>query len=154
MPIRYGFSGSRVVNNEQMAVIKRTLAELPPGDEYTTGACVGVDDLVGRWCWRHHSSALHRVIVPANRSRVASWWLDQMVVDPLDEEDIVVEEMPAGTTYKDRNQRIVDCSDILLAFPAYAENDPKSSRSGTWQTIRMARRAGLEVRTIELHISQ
>jgi hypothetical protein len=30
----------------------------------------------------------------------------------------------------------------MFGFPAYPENDTRSRRSGTWQAVRMARRAG------------
>jgi hypothetical protein len=44
---------------------------------------------------------------------------------------------------KDRNQAIVCISDVLLAAPRFPENDVRSKRSGTWQTVRMARDEGL-----------
>ena len=40
-----------------------------------------------------------------------------------------------------RNADIVDSSSILVAGPAYPEDDGHSRRSGTWMTIRMAREA-------------
>ena len=51
-------------------------------------------------------------------------------------------EMPPGSTYRDRNARLVAEADIVFAFPAYTEDDPRSLRSGTWQAARMARKAG------------
>jgi hypothetical protein len=50
--------------------------------------------------------------------------------------------MPAGTTYADRNAVLVKRGTFVCGLPAYPEDDPRSRRSGTWQTIRMARRAG------------
>ena len=50
--------------------------------------------------------------------------------------------MPWGTTYADRNYQLVHRGTMLFGFPAYPEKDPRSARSGSWQTIRMARRAG------------
>jgi hypothetical protein len=43
--------------------------------------------------------------------------------------------------YKQRNLAIVRASNILLACPLFPENDSRSARSGTWQTVRMARQA-------------
>lgn len=40
-----------------------------------------------------------------------------------------------------RNQDIVDESAILVAAPQFPENHVNSKRSGTWQTVRMARKA-------------
>lgn len=43
--------------------------------------------------------------------------------------------------YNERNQDIVDICDVLIAVPQWPEHYPQSQRSGTWQTIHMARRA-------------
>lgn len=43
--------------------------------------------------------------------------------------------------YNKRNQEIVTASGILLACPRFPESDARSARSGTWQTIRMMKRA-------------
>jgi hypothetical protein len=40
--------------------------------------------------------------------------------------------------YAERNQDIVNASDVLIAAPRYAEKDPRSKRSGTWMTVRKA----------------
>ena len=44
--------------------------------------------------------------------------------------------------FAERNERIVACSDLLVACPR--DTPARSPRSGTWQTVRMARAAGLE----------
>jgi predicted Rossmann fold nucleotide-binding protein DprA/Smf involved in DNA uptake len=142
---RYGFSGSRTITDTDQRTIDDVLGSLLPGSEYTTGGCIGVDTIVGRRMWLAHQKATHRVVVPADRSRVSPWWMHRAIREAGPGSGVLVEEMPPNTTYKDRNQRIVDHSNVLVAFPAHSEDDPRSKRSGTWQTIRMARRAGLEV---------
>ena len=47
--------------------------------------------------------------------------------------------------YLDRNADIVSFSDALLAAPQYPESDPRSRRSGTWQTIRLARKSSIPI---------
>lgn len=42
--------------------------------------------------------------------------------------------------YRARNQHIVNCADVLIATPAL---EHETQRSGTWMTIRMARRKGI-----------
>lgn len=42
--------------------------------------------------------------------------------------------------YRERNKDIVTYSRLILACPLYPENDTRSARSGTWQTVRLARR--------------
>lgn len=57
---------------------------------------------------------------------------------------VTVITVPMGRTSHDRkprNQRVVDESTVVYGLPAYPEEDPRSERSGTWQTIRIARRA-------------
>lgn len=108
---------------------------VPHAARYVTGGCTGGDAFIGRWLRRHRTDANeHVVIVPADRSRVEEWWAG------LD--GVTVTEMPPGTTYADRNARLVAEADAVFGFPAYPEHDSRSARSGTWQTIRMARKAG------------
>lgn len=47
--------------------------------------------------------------------------------------------------YRTRNLDIVSVSDILIACPAYPEDNHKSGRSGTWQTVRMARQSDIPI---------
>lgn len=70
------------------------------------------------------------------------------VYPPLDskhrafcEGDVVYKEME----YLDRNQAIVDNSDILIATP---KENSEVLRSGTWATIRMAKKKGIKIHII------
>jgi hypothetical protein len=116
-------------------VLNVLVTAVPHADRYVTGACVGGDAFIGTWLYLNRPHAQHVVIVPADRSRVDPWWLD--VVGP-----VRVIDMPPGSTYADRNARLVEEGTCVFGFPAYPENDPRSLRSGSWQAIRMARRAG------------
>lgn len=108
---------------------------VPHADRYVTGACVGGDAFIGRWLYANRPGAEHVVIVPANRIRVDEWWLEARGPE------VTVIEMPAGTTYADRNAKLVAEAAAVFAFPAYPEDDPRSLRSGTWQTVRLARKS-------------
>ncbi len=79
---------------------------------------------------------LVHTILPANRSQVDGAWQYRCTS---------YHEMPAQTSYRDRNLAIVAASRSLIAFPEYPEEHRKSRRSGTWQTIRLARAAGIPV---------
>ena len=109
---------------------------VPHADRYVTGACIGGDAFIGRWLYENRPDAEHVVIVPSDRSRIDTWWLEHLPGS------VEVCCMPPGTTYADRNRTLVAEATCVFGFPAYPEDDPRSLRSGTWQTIRMAREAG------------
>jgi len=135
-----GFSASRELSAEaRNGVVTNVLtARVPDADRYITGACIGGDAFIGKWLCYHRDTAEHVIVVPADRSRVDPWW----GAVPTGLRRITVIEMPPGTTYADRNRRIVDESTMVFGFPAYSEEDPQSLRSGTWQTLRFAKRVG------------
>jgi predicted Rossmann-fold nucleotide-binding protein len=129
-----GFTGTRRLGAEQRERVREIVCALPANTRIVVGGCIGVDDFVA-WIARNDGQWVHGVI-PADRSRVAPGWED--VCDTF-------EEMAPGTDYRARNQRIVELSDRIIAFPEAAEDDPRSRRSGTWMTVRIARRAGKPV---------
>jgi len=85
------------------------------------GDCVGVDEVVSQW-WSIESGRLraHDPDIDALRAFVTS-----------------DERMPP-LPYLARNRAIVDTSRALVAVP----NGPERERSGTWATVRYARRLG------------
>lgn len=135
----YGVTGSRKIQTQQQREHIREviyLYAIPGVDSLVHGCCVGVDRECAMAAVDHD---LKRIValVPPNRSLVSD------VARAASDEIVEITDGPDG--YKRRNQEIVNRSDVLLAFPMYPENHPLSRRSGTWQTIRMARRAGIPV---------
>jgi hypothetical protein len=139
MTFTIGFTAARNVAKGSMgeSVIRYTLAQLPPADRYVTGGCWGGEAIIGLWLYRARPRAEHVVVVPANRSQVSPWW------EGVQGGRITLIFMEPGTTYKDRNTRIVMESNQLCGFPAYEENDSRSLRSGTWQTLRLGVKHGI-----------
>lgn len=138
--ISLGFTGSRRLSEEAAyGVVTNVLYTAIPAQARTfvTGGCTGLDSFAGRWLWHWYPSARHLVIVPADRSRVDPWW------EVPGRENVIIIEMPPDTSYLDRNKMIVANSGIVFGFPEYPEDEPRSERSGTWQTIRLAREAGV-----------
>lgn len=115
------------------------MTRVPHAGRYVTGACAGGDAFIGQWLFWNRPDAEHMVIVPADRSRVDDWWVSASFTSGR---PVKVLEMPPGTTYADRNARLVKEGNAVFGFPAWLEDDRRSLRSGTWQTVRMSRRAG------------
>lgn len=129
-----GFSGARLVSATARQRVLGTLVELY-AEEFVTGAAPGIDALIGADLATRYPDARHTVIVPANRSQIDPWWL-RLDRQPKWLEIVLMGE---GSSYRARNERIVTRSTELRAYPAYPEHDERSRRSGTWQTIRLAR---------------
>lgn len=139
-PLAIGFTAGRTLETFPVAYVEHVLSLLPAFATYITGGCRGGDALIGQWLFHHRPLSRHRVIIPANHSQIDEWWMREEVrlkVRDLSYQLEVI-DMPLNTDYRDRNLQIVSQSDLLYAFPAWSEDHPKSLRSGTWQTIRLA----------------
>lgn len=114
-------------------------------DEFITGGCVGFDAIMGATLarWPTLREARHVVIVPADRSRVDPWWQD-----PDLDGRVTVIEMPDGSSYRERDQAIVDRADELFYVAHRHERHGSQKRSGTWLTVRLARQKGIPLRGI------
>lgn len=146
--LRVGISGTRTkLSHAEKEVIRRNLRIfIPRGATIVTGGCVGVDAFVAEHAYQAERGDGKRIwdvhtIMPYLRSQADPNWRDYC--------DSWV-EMGKGTTYKDRNIAIVLDVHYLIYFPKYAESDPRSKRSGTWQTYRLARAAGVPTRGVIL----
>lgn len=131
------FTAARDLGPVGGQVIVHTLAQLPDAARYITGGATGGDEIIGRWLAEHRPYAQHVVLVPANRSQVSPWW-----TGPRFAGLVTVVELPPKTSYADRNQLLVFSSTHLVGLPAHPETSQHSISSGSWQAIRMARRAG------------
>lgn len=129
------FSGSRhTLNGYGLRLLHDDLDAIGlDATGYASGGCTGIDFYVGRYCYERWPSRQHIVVLPANRSRIGVWWRHLP--------DVVVIEMPPGSSYRDRNQYLVNISRRLSAYPFAAEANPSQQRSGTWQAYRMAQRS-------------
>jgi hypothetical protein len=138
----FGFTASRqdpLNDPDATFVYLDALGSLPrTPNGLVTGACIGGDRRIGVWLQMNYAHVPHLILVPADRSRVFDWW-SEFITDGAS--NITVRQMPAGSTYADRNRAIVENSTLLVGFPLHGEGDSRSARSGTWQTIRMARTA-------------
>lgn len=111
---------------EQFEWLSRRLGDLyVPGAELHHGDCVNGDaqaHTVG------HALGYRIFVHPPLQTRWRAYTVGDVTLEPR---DFIV-----------RNRAIVDLSSVLLAVP----DGPEIIRSGTWSTVRYARRVGCEVR--------
>lgn len=141
--MRYAITGaSRELQPREANIVKLVIASLTDCVELTTGAAHGVDTEAYLAGIEYQKSAKHRVCIPAapfnpDILTTAAW------------RDNIVEHCQRGLSNADsymmRNARLILYADKLIAFPETAD---EQIRSGTWSTIRRARRAGIDV---EIH---
>ncbi len=124
-----GFTAARELTEANIAYIKSIIVDLEAADGFVTGGCIGGDTLIAKCIRDFHPDKSHKIIIPANRSQVDSavYWL----ANPKD--NIIY--MPERSSYRDRNTKIVDSSDRMLAFWTGGQ------RSGTLMTINISKRA-------------
>lgn len=145
-PLTLGITGSReatMIPHYEL-VVKAIGESIRYGSfvRFVHGGCIGIDDVGGQAA---HSLGLlvHAMLINEWRKSpyTADWWnySDTNAV------------MSWGTSYRERDQAVVDESNALLAFPLYPEKHARSHRSGTWMTIRMARRKGIPIEVICLN---
>lgn len=129
-----GVTGTRyAVSYEQAQALQDVCRDIDESYVKVTlhhGCCVGADAtahwIAKRLHWRIHG---HPGVDARGRS---PWQMENMLMLMLD-----VREEPL--LYSARNREIASWADILLACPQAPEDDRLSQRSGTWQTVRMAR---------------
>lgn len=103
-------------------------------DHIITGAAVGVDTLCHYVSYAYKREARHTIIVPNGRHNFE-------VVQFAIAMDLDVIEMPGGTDHLDRNSKMINMADLLVAFPGTKNELLRGS--GTWSTIRRARKKGI-----------
>lgn len=126
--IHVGFTGTRTgLTDPQTAALAKLLVSLAPLTLHH-GDCVGADA-------RAHEIAL-----------AASW---PIVLHPpsahfLRANCLGWTERREPLPYLERNEQIVRECSMLVACP----EGPETQRSGTWSTVRFARKLGVEVRVV------
>lgn len=127
LPIVVGFTGTREgLTPPQLAALVAWF-EHHPMKAFHHGCCVGADATAVRYC---------------------TPWAKSIVGHPPDNATLVHEvtciathEMRPPLPYLDRNRMIVAACEVLLACP----KGPEEVRSGTWYTVRHARKVGRPV---------
>jgi hypothetical protein len=120
-----GFTGtSKGMTPYQKQIVLELLQELKP-DLVRHGDCVGAD------------TECHLIATSLNNPTCIHP-PDNDIKRSFNQSDCILPAKP----YLDRNKDIVDMSDMLIATPETAK---EVTRSGTWSTVRYAKRTGKEV---------
>jgi hypothetical protein len=133
-----GFTGTREgLTCEQKVALEHWLLAPPAAiSEAHHGCCVGADTCFAAALYLTRQARVvlwERCVIHGHPSDLTS------LTDPyaLKRSNVVHPALPPP----DRNRAIVDACDVLLACP----KGPEETRSGTWSTIRWARKAGKPV---------
>jgi hypothetical protein len=140
MPLSIGFTGTRKGLPDQQRhafdrfIIQHDISDLHHGD------CLGADEVAhANFCWLAHDFWARPTIYihPPNIESMRAHCLTEYDEEASSVTVVEVEPKP----YLDRNKDIVRGRDFLLACPEGEE----TLRSGTWSTVRFARKTGVPV---------
>jgi predicted Rossmann fold nucleotide-binding protein DprA/Smf involved in DNA uptake len=129
------FSGPVEITDIEAFAVRCALERVTPADVYISGAAFGVDTAAALAAIGLYPDAEHRVYVPAA-------WHNEAAVEQLRRLGAVVFEVDGADTtaasYMARNDCMIAECTALVGFPYTLAEE---LRSGTWATIRRARRA-------------
>ena len=121
--MKLGVTGTRYgLNSIQKADAWRILDSIDGLKEFHHGDCIGVDTEMANTVRRMHPDCVIHSHPPLDKAKQGDFVSD-------------VVHKPAAFLY--RNHRIVDAVQLLLAIP---KEPQETIRSGTWATIRYARK--------------
>jgi hypothetical protein len=129
--MRLGFTGTQEgMQPQQQEAVEQWLCSFRPGTitEFHHGDCIGADAQCHQSILFFHPTCRTVCHPPENDSKRA-----------FTDNDDTREPGP----YLERNQAVVDAVDVLLAAPKEQTGDVL--RSGTWATIRRARKRGIPI---------
>ena len=127
--MRIGFTGTRKgISDDQREAVTELLQSLSPSEAHH-GDCIGADAEFHTLCLELN---IPIVIHPPNSDKARAFC--DGAADTRDPKP-----------HLDRNHDIVDACDILIACP---DSPIERRRSGTWATIRYARKTGKRVEVI------
>lgn len=134
--MRVAFSGEERIDFDPDGLyVREVVRRLTHPTALITGGARGVDTVAALACRDFHSTVEQRVIYPDGR------WNEEL------RERIPGANFYPGGPYLQRNDALVEHADLLIAFPRTAD---EVLRSGTWSTVRRARKRGVEVRLCPL----
>ncbi len=138
-PKKIGITGSRKgLTDSQREKFLKSLAEFS-NVEIHHGDCVGVDEGIHKILFAEkgeNPKVIQITIHPPSDNKQRAF------CETASSKDSILVHSLATEDYLTRNQSIVDHCEELWAFP----DGPEKLRSGTWATIRYAKKVGKPVR--------
>lgn len=122
--MRWGMTGTREGVTPKQLGMGLWLLDALGADEWHHGDCVGADAAWHGFLRQNFPEVVIHVHPPKNDSYRAWKSLDADIIYSPDD-------------YISRNQHIVRITDVLIAFPKSTQEE---LRSGTWSTVRFARK--------------
>lgn len=125
-----GFTGTRagMTPEQRVGVLDILGLHRGEGAKFSHGDCVGADE-------EAHFIAMDLGYIvhvwPPDLSKARAFTTGHFIHAPR--------------PYRVRDQSIVMMSGVLVATPAGPEHDEAQRRSGTWMTVRMARKRGIQI---------
>jgi len=120
------FTGTRKgLSKQQLELLQQLLSNMENPITFRHGDCVGADEQAHKIAVKTRSEI---IIHPPTDEKYRAFCKSKLVLNP-DE-------------YLRRNHTMVDRSQILIAAP---DSNKEKKRSGTWATVRYARKKGLYV---------
>lgn len=130
--MRIAFSGCEVIDFVPDGLYVRSVVrDLTHPAALITGGARGVDTVAALAARDFHPGVEQRIIYPDGR------WNEDL------REQVPGATFYPGGSYMERNDALVEHADLLIAFP---RTEHEVLRSGTWATVRRARKRGVEVR--------
>jgi hypothetical protein len=132
---RVAFSGARKMTTRHEAFVVKTVGKIVLARAplvAVVGGARGFDAFVALWLFSTYPAERVHVhaIIPADRSQVDPLWRAHCHT---------FYEMPAGTSYQQRNMRMADTSDHSYAFPWHARSEMGQFVGGTWRFAEYAK---------------
>ncbi len=119
--------------------------------EWVSGCAHGVDTVFAEAAFIEDPGSCHRLVVPSadHNTLLIERWESLIVDNPFkcSIEYASTKYMNSARAYMDRNDQLVSHLTHLLAFPLTPE---EVQRSGTWSTVRRARKKGIPIHVFPL----
>src|SRR5688572_29165946 len=106
-----GISGTESPTSRMIEALEEAIRALPRGTKLVSGGCIGIDNEATRIA--HEVGLDIHTVFPGNKKKVASIARARSTS---------WEDMLPGTSYRDRNTRVVELSDWLIAVPSGPTN--------------------------------